>query len=107
MKNALKATQSLADGKLFLKGIITAPMAGYVVDTLTLCFTCDGEKAALVMDLFPPSGGGLRSICRGESDVKIDLCFKTPLPVRQLTVYLHGETITLDVTQLNAAELKG
>lgn len=104
MNYTLKATQCLTSGKLYLNGTVTAPVAGYVVDSLSLSFMTVGEKAALVMDLFPPAGGGLRSITGGECPVKIDLNFNAMKFIKTLMVYLHGETIELQVTQLKTPE---
>ena len=105
MKYDLKATQCRREGKLYLKGTVTAPIAGYVVDTLSLSLTTSGENAGLVMDLFAPSGGGLRSITGStENNVDVTLSFSVDTHISQLTVYIHGETITLNVTQIRDPE---
>lgn len=105
MKHDLKATQCRREGKLYLTGKVTAPVAGYLVDTLSLSLSVSGDKAGLVMDLFPPAGGGLRSITGGpEHDVPVTLSFSVESHIRELTVYIHGETVKLDVTQIGSPE---
>lgn len=105
MKHTLKATQCRKEGKLYLSGNVTAPTAGYMVDTLSLSLNISGEQAGLVMDLFAPTGGGLRSmIGEPEHDVPVTLSFNAEGFLRELTVYIHGETIKLAVTQIRDPE---
>ena len=102
MEYELKATQCRRTRTLYLTGKVFTPVAGYVVDTLTLSLKVDGETANLEMDMFPPSGGGLRFITGSNRNaVPVALSFAAGAFVRTLTVQMNDQTFTLDVSQIS------
>ena len=99
----LTATQCTRTGTVKVEGTVFTPIAGYMVDTLSMSFSTHEGTAALVMDMFAPSGGGLRSITgKCANPVKVCETFNADETVSMLRLYMNGESYELPVTQETA-----